>query len=221
MRFTRPAICVVAVASAIALTAPSDAAPTYKAKTLALADDKGDANGLNDQGLGLSDSSLPAAGYDGYDIVKLDYKGTGTMTKKGRIYVPKCTGFTVKMTFAAAPGPQSVIRVTGTGVVNDALWWLQYNGTRTTLRYGHSSDDVTGSTDDTIDLKTPAKVEGSSITWTVLESDVKASGEKLLKFTAAGIGASVRTNASVPGVGGATVPQWDAIPEGDASFKAC
>ena len=221
MKLVRPVLCLALASAVITLSAPSDAAPAYKAKTLSIADVSGDANGLNDQGLGLADANVPAAGVDGYDILKLDYKGTGVMVKKGRIYVPRCTGFTVKMTFAAAPGPQSVIRVTGIGTVNDALWWLQYTGTATTLRYGHSSDDVTGSTDDTIDLKTPAKVEGSSITWTVLESDVKATGEKLLKFTASGIGASVRTNGSVPGVGGVTVPQWDAIPEGDASFKSC
>lgn len=216
MRLVRPVVCVAALASAIALTAPSDAAPAYKAKTLSISDAAGDGNALNDQGLGLADESLPAAGYDGYDIVKLDYKGTGKVVKKGRVFVSQCTGFTVAMTFKAAPGPQSIIRVTGVGVVNDALWWLQYDGTKTTLRYGHTDDSPTGSTSATVDLKTPAKVEGSTITWTVLESDVKGSGEKLQKLSLSGVGASVRTTTGV-----VTAPQWDAIPEGDASFKAC
>lgn len=217
MRPVRPAVCVAALASAIAFTAPSDAAPAYKAKSLSIADASGDANGLNDQGFGLADDSVAAAGYDPYDIVKLGYKSTGTMVKKGRTYVARCTGFTVTLTFKAAPGPQSIIRVTGVGPVNDALWWLQYDGTKTTLRFGHTDDaEPTGSTDDSVDLTKPAKIVGSSITWTVLESDVKASGEKLLKFAATGVGASVRTTTGV-----VTAPQWDAIPEGDASFKPC
>ena len=214
MRLIRPALAVTLVASAFAFALPSDAAPAYKAKSFHLADAKGDGNSLNDQGLGLNDSSVAAAGVDGYDILGVDYKGTGTMVKKGRVYIPQCTGFTVTMTFAAAPGPSSIIRATGTGVANDLLWWLQY-GKASTLRYGHDDGSPTG-TDDSIDLKTPVKVSGSKITWTVLESDVKATGEKLQKLTVSGIGASVRTNTGV-----VTAPQWDAIPEGDSAFKAC
>ena len=215
MRLIRPALAVAGLATAFAFAVPSDAAPAYKAKSFHLADAKGDGNSLNDQGLGLNDSSVAAAGVDGYDILGVDYKGTGKMVKRGRVYIPQCTGFTVTMTFGAAPGPSSIIRATGTGVANDLLWWLQYDGKATTLRYGHDDGSVTG-TDDSIDLKTPAKVAGSSITWTVLESDVKATGEKLQKFSVSGIGASVRTNTGV-----VTAPQWDSIPEGDSSYKAC
>ena len=216
MRMLRPVVAVAALGVAIGLTAPSDAAPIYKAKTLTVTDDKGDANAINDQGLGLNDSSVAAVGYDGYDILKVDYKGMGTMVKKGRIYIPTCTGFTVTMTFGAALGPAAIVRATGVGVINDALWWLQWDGSAATIRYGHSSSDVTGSTDDSYTLSTPAKISGSSITWTVLEKDLKATGEKLQKFAISGIGASVRTSTGV-----VTAPQWDAIPEGDATFKAC
>jgi hypothetical protein len=216
MRLYRPALAVAVIASAFAFVMPSDAAPVYQGKSFHLADAKGDGNGINDQGEGLSAASAPVGGYDGYDILGVDYKGMGTMVKKGRIYFPQCTGFTVTMTFGAALGPSAIIRTTGVGVVNDALWWLQYDGKATTLRYGHKSADVTGSTDDTIALKTPAKVSGATVTWTVLESDLKATGEKLSKFSVSGMGATVRTNTGV-----VTAPQWDEIPNGDAFFKAC
>lgn len=217
MRFVRPALCLAAAASVLAFVVPSDAAPAYKSKTLTVADDTGDANAVNDQGLGLTDGSAPAVGYDGYDIVKLAYKSTGVMVKRGRLYVPRCTGFTVTMALAAAPGPQAIYRVTGVGVNQDALWWLQYDGKEATLRYGHAdSGEVTGSTDDSITLKTPIKIAEGNMTWTVLESDVKATDEKLSKLRVSGIGASIRTTTGV-----VTVPQWDAIPEGDASFKPC
>lgn len=218
MKLVRPALAVAAAGSLLALAVPSQAAtPAYKPKTLALTDDAGDGNGLNDQGLGLSDQNAPAAGYDGFDIVKLEYAGTGTMIKKGRVYLPQCTGFTVKMTFAGAVGPQTIIRVTGVGVNNDARWWIQQEGTASTIRYGHSdAAEATGSTDDQIALSTPAKVDGNTITWTVKEADVKATGEILQKFSVSGVGASVRLTTGV-----VTAPQWDAIPEGDALFKAC
>jgi len=218
MKLVRPAVCVATLGALVALAVPSQAAPpAYKGKTLSVADDTGDGNGLNDQGLGLADTSVPAVGYDGYDIVKVDYLGTGTMTKKGRRFIPKCTGFTVSMTFAAAPGPQSIIRVTGSGTVQDALWWIQLEGTEGSIRYGHTdSAEPTGSTDDTVVLSTPVKIDGSTITWTVTENDVKATGETLQKLRINGIGASVRTTTGV-----VTAPQWDAIPEGDLSFKPC
>lgn len=216
MRLMRPVVVAAALLSAVVLTAPSDAAPVYKAKSLSITDASGDGNAINDQGLGVTDSSAPAAGVDGYDIIKLDYLGTGKMIKKGRVYLPNCTGFTVKLTFKGAIGPQAIIRVTGVGTVNDARWWLQYDGTKTTIRYGHTSSDVTGSTDVTATLTTPAKVDGATLTFTVLEADVKATDEKLQKLTLSAVGASVRTTTGV-----VTAPQWDAIPEGSASFKAC
>ena len=215
MRLIRPAVCIAAIASVVALTAPSDAAPAYKPKTLVLTDDAGDGNGLNGQGFADAGSQATPVQAAGTDIVKVAYASTGFMQKKGRIYVPKCTGFTVKLTLGGAPMDQTIYRITGTGVQQDGLWWVQYSGGKATLRYG-TADEAANLADHQIDLTTPAKVDGSTVTFTVLESDVKATGENLSKFRISTPGAHDRADLVA-----VTVPEWDELADSSSSFKPC
>jgi hypothetical protein len=215
MRLIRPAVCLAALGVAAGLIAPSDAAPVYKAKKLVLADAAGDGNGLNGQGLeDVGSVSTPVQNAP-FDITKVEYTGTGKMVKKGRIYVPTCTGFTITMTLGAAPDANTIYRITGNGVANDGLWWIQYNGGKATIRYG-TEDEASNLADHQIDLSTPAKITGSVVTFTVLEKDLKATGEKLLKFSISAPGAHDRADLVA-----LTVPEWDSVDDYDGVFKPC
>jgi hypothetical protein len=215
MRLFRPAVCVAAIASVVALSAPSDAAPAFKPKTLVLTDTAGDGNGLNGQGFADAGSQATPAQAAGTDMVKVEYASTGYMLKKGRIFVPKCTGFTIKMTLSAAPMAQTIYRITGTGVNEDGLWWIQYSGGVATLRYG-TADEASNLADHQINLTTPAKVDGSSVLFTILETDVKASGENLAKFKITAPGAHDRADLVA-----LTVPEWDEVKDYDGTYKPC
>jgi hypothetical protein len=215
MRLLRPAVAVAALGVAVGLVVPSDAAPAYKPKTLVLTDDAGDGNGLNGQGL-VDFGSVPTPVQNAAtDITKVEYAGTGVMVKRGRIYVPTCTGFTVKLTLGAAPDATTIYRLTGNGVINDGLWWIQYSAGEATIRYG-TSEEAGNLADHQIALSTPAKVVGSVVTFTVLEKDLKATGEKLQKFSISTPGAHDRADLVA-----VTVPEWDSVADHEGAFKPC
>ena len=215
MRLIRPAVCVAALASFIALTAPSDAAPAYKSKKLVLTDDTGDGNGLNGQGLEDVGSVPTPVQVDGVDITKVEFSSTGFMAKRGRIYVPQCTGFTVKLTLAGAPMGNTIYRITGSGVNNDGTWWIVYSGGEAQIRYSTSAEDG-NLVSHYLPLTTPAKVVGSTVLFTVLEKDVKATGEKLAKFRITAPGAHDRADLMA-----VTVPEWDRLADYEGDFKPC
>lgn len=191
-RLVRPAVGV-ALLSAIALSMSASAATA----PLVLKDPKGDANGAD---LGPGPGSQ-----DSKDIISLTLAPLPGKT---------CTGYTAVMELAAPPSSNTLYRVFGTTAVNTSSFWLSYNnnpvsGTTTSLR---ASDG----TAKTIQLATPAKVEGTKVTITVLEKDLKAAGEKLSAVSILGVSGDVRTSSGL-----LFAPQWDRTADADKPFKVC
>lgn len=215
MRIIRPALCLAAVACGAALVVPSQAAPVFKPKTLTLTDAAGDGNGLNGQGFVDAGSHPTPVQNAATDMLKVEYASTGFMQKKGRTYVRRCTGFTIKMVLSAAPDAGTIYRITGNGVVNDGLWWIQYSGGEATLRYG-TAEESDNLEDHEVPLKTPAKVTGSTVLFTILEADLKGSGEKLSSFRITTPGAHDRADLVL-----LTVPAWDEVADSESDFKPC
>ena len=198
-RLLRPA-AGVALAAAAVLSMSASAAT----KPLVLTDAKGDAT-LADQGTGTF-GHTPGPSQDSKDFVSLTL---------APLPGKKCTGYTAVVELAGAPSSNTVYRVLGSTAVNTSLFWLQYDnnpiaGTTSRLRYND------GSGAKFVDLTTPAKVDGSKITFTVLEKDVKAANEKLASLKIELPGADVRTSTGV-----ATVPSYDVLENEDKSFKVC
>ncbi len=197
-RLIRPA-AALALTSAAVLAMSASAAT----KPLVLTDPKGDAF-LTDQGTGTF-GGVPGPSQDSRDVLSL------TMAP---LPGKACTGYTTVLELAGAPSNNTVYRVLGTTAKNTSLFWLQYdnnpvNGTRTQLRFSDG-------TSQSVDLSTPAKVEGSKITFTVLDKDVKAAGEKLASLKIDLPGVDIRTST-----GAATVPAHDSLDNEDKSFKVC
>jgi hypothetical protein len=201
VRRLRP-VLAVAVAGAVSLAVSASAASA----PLVLTDAKGDANGVNGQGVADQNGQPGPGSQDGKDILGLTLTPTG-----GK----KCTGYTAVVELAAAPTSNTHYRVLGTTAKNTSLFWLQYDnnplaGTTSVLRYND------GSGAKVVDLSTPVKVAGSKLTFTVTAKDLKAAGEKLAGLAVLAPGVDVRTST-----GRATVPSWDVLPESDKSFKPC
>ncbi len=197
-RLIRPA-AALALTSAAVLSLSASAAT----KPLVLTDPKGDAF-VTDQGTGTF-GGVPGPSQDSKDVVSL------TMAP---LPGKACTGYTAVLELAGAPSNNTVYRVLGTTAKNTSLFWLQYdnnpvNGTRTQLRFSDGTSQSVG-------LSTPAKVEGSKITFTVLDKDVKAAGEKLASLKIDLPGVDIRTST-----GAATVPAHDSLDNEDKSFKVC
>lgn len=209
-RLLRPAAGLSLVAAAV-LASGATAAPN----TLTLTDAKGDANGVNGQGVvtGVGDRSGPVQKADS-DIVSVTFDSLGTTkTVKGKKAFT-CGGFTATIELAAPAGSASVYRVLGTGVVNASQFWLQYNnaptGKTTTIRHNDGAAKTTP-------LGAEAKLDGNKIIFTVTDKDIKATGEKLDKFTLGSPGVDVRTST-----GAATVPSYDSLePDESKSFAPC
>lgn len=206
---------MAAVACGAALVVPSEAAPAFKPKTLVLTDAAGDGNALNGQGFVDAGSQATPVQNAATDIVKVEYASTGFMQKKGRTYVRKCTGFTIKLVLSAAPDAQTIYRITGNGVVNDGLWWIQYSGGEATLRYGTAAESE-NLEDHQVPLTTAAKVNGSTVLFTILETDLKGSGEKLASFRITTPGAHDRADLVA-----LTVPAWDEVADSETDYKPC
>lgn len=219
MKIVRSCVALGA-AGALLLGVPAHAAvPTYKPKKLTLTDQAGDGNALNGQGNADFGSVATPVQAAGTDILKVEYASTGTMVKKGKTYVPSCTGFTVKVTLADAPMSNTIFRLTGVGFANDGLWWIQYDGSATTIRYG-TQDESDNLNDHQTDLITPVKISGSTMTFTVKQADIKGTGEKLSTFRIGQPGAHDRAALTFQGTG-ATVPQWDQVADNPGVYKPC
>lgn len=199
---------VLALAATGSLLTGVAAAGAAGPATLKIKDAVGDANAFNDQGSGELPAPNPGVGSQaGKDIVDITY---ATLKKGG-----KCVGFTATLKLSGPAEANTLYRLRGKGTFNTNLWWLQYDGDRTTVRW--SSDPNEPLASGSGGLKSPAVVAGSTITWKVVESDLKMSGEKLAAFVLSGPGSDIRT--STPAV---TAPQWDALPVDPAkSFKPC
>lgn len=218
-RLVRP-VLAIAAAGALALSVlPADAAPA----ALVLPDPAGDANGVNGQGFGdlvplPTDTSTGPLSAASLDILNVTLASTGTdkVVKKGKrtTKVFECTGFTATLELGAAPFESAIYRITGAGVNNGTIFWLNFtsdpaDGQRAYLQFdGGSSDPLASSSVDV-----PFKVDGSKVVFTVSSASLKAAGEKLSSFTWSGIGAHSRTSLIA-----VVVPQFDELVPTDAGF---
>jgi hypothetical protein len=189
----------VAVLSAVALSPTASAA----AKPLLLTDPAGDAF-LNDQGTDTF-GGLPGPSQDSKDVVSLTL---------APLPGKRCTGYTAVLELAGPPSPNTNYRILGRTDTNTTMFWLQYDnnpiaGTATKLRFSSTADPD-------VDLHVPARVDGSKITFTVLERDVKAGNEKLAALKIDAPGVDIRTST-----GFGTVPSHDTLLNEDKSFKVC
>lgn len=163
----RPALGL-ALAGSVVLALGAGAA----SKPLVLEDVAGDANALNDQGFGAGvDNNSTPIQYAPTDIVKATL--ANTVVKK------KCTGFTFTIEFAEAVDPSAsvIYRLLGTTTRNDGIFQIYLNngaaaGGETEIRHG------AGEEDNTFPLKTPAKVDGKTITFTITDREMKTFGDK-------------------------------------------
>ena len=203
-RLTRPALALAAVATAL-LAAGATAAP----KPLVLEDVTGDANALNDQGFGLGvDNNSTPVSEAAADIVK----ATLANTFAGKT----CTGFTITMEMAADVDPSlpAIYRLLGNTTKNDGIFQIYLNNGaaaagESEIRYG------AGDADTTVPMKTPAKVAGKTITFTVSAKEMKAFGDKP--------GNKITTfSMEVRGSSGVSfVPVIDQLDAADKSFTMC
>ena len=203
-RLLRPALGL-ALASAALLSLGASAAT----KPLVLEDVTGDANALNDQGFGAGvDNNATPISYAPTDLVKATLANT--------IVQRKCTGFTLTMEFAADVDPAAsvIYRLLGTTTNNDGIFQIYLNngaaaGGESEIRHG------AGEEDNTFALKTPAKVDGKTITFTVSDREMKAFGDKP--------GAQIRDFAVEVRVssGVSFVPVVDQIDATGKSFAMC
>ena len=166
-RLLRPALGLAAVSTAVLAMGAGAAA-----KPLVFEDAAGDANALNDQGFGAGfDNNATPIQYAPTDIVKT----TLANTYAGK----KCTGFTLTMEFADAVDPSAsvIYRLLGATTKNDGIFQIYLNngaadGGSTEVRHG------AGEEDNTFPLKTPAKIAGKTITWTISDREIKSFGDK-------------------------------------------
>lgn len=203
VRLLRPALGLALVSAAVLAVGAGAAS-----KPLVLEDVAGDANALNDQGfgLGVDDNATPIQ-YAPTDIVKATL--ANTVVKKA------CTGFTFTMEFAEPVDPSAsvIYRLLGSTTKNDAIFQIYLNngaaaGGETEVRHG------SGDEDNTFPLKTPAKIDGKTITFTVTTRDMKTFGDKpgnrILDITA-----EVRVSSGV-----SFVPVVDQVAS-DKTFAMC
>jgi hypothetical protein len=223
---------LLAAPLAACLTMSAQAAPpTAAPKPLVLTDPKGDANGINNQGLvsgtPVPDGTATPAAVDATDITGLTVAATGSMAKRkvGKKMVSyfSCTGYTVTLQLAAAPLPTAALyRVQGATPLHDTFW-LEYSEeagatATTTLRYTDAAATL-GTSSIAI---APAKIDGSKIVFTVTGGNLKATGgEALGKTILTSFGADVRFNGKAQG-GGITAPMFDQlVTDGSQTWKVC
>lgn len=165
-RLLRPALGL-ALASCGILALGATAAP----KPVVVEDKAGDANMLNDQGFGLGfDNNATPIQHAPTDIVK----ATLANTFKGK----ECTGFTYTMEFSGdvSSSASVIYRLLAATTKNDFIQIYFNNGVAgggaTQIRYR------SGDTNERFDLKTPAKIDGKKLVFTITAKEIKAFGEK-------------------------------------------
>ena len=193
-------LCAFAAAAGLAVAAFPAHAATPKPQ---ITDPTGDANGINDQGLGLP---IPSQGgpadFAAADITSVLFKTTfvtRTVNKK-RVKVP--TGFTVTLSLAAVPTvPNVIYRVAASATTCQTLFFEYSTAVNATTpgsaRCAASLPAPSGPV--TI---TSAIVKGKTVVWTVpIASEPKGT-------TLSGLNAQTRFVSGTPGVS-LTAPQFD------------
>lgn len=188
----RARLLSLALAGATAgLAMPAHAA---KAPTPQITDPAGDANGLNDQGVGapVPEQTTPAADA-GADITSVLFQST--VTGKGK--KKQVTGFTITLALAGAPQPGTIYRVAG-AAGSCASLFFEYTTSLTATKPG-SARCAGIPTSTPVDI-TDASVKGNSVVWTVPVSSFPVG------TVISGLNAQTRFNATSPGI---TAPQID------------
>ena len=165
-RLLRPALGLALASTAVLALGASGAV-----KPLVLEDVAGDSNALNGQGFAPVDNNSTPIHHGPTDLVKTTI--ANTMAGK------TCSGFTIKMEFAEDVDPSAsvIYRLLGTTTKNDGIFQIYFNNGaaangESEIRHG------AGEEDNTFPMKTPAKVDGKTITLTVSAKEMKAFGDK-------------------------------------------
>jgi hypothetical protein len=190
----RPRLIALAAAAGVAVAVlPAHAA----APKPQITDPAGDANGFNDQGVGLPVPSQSApADYSGADITSVTFASTFVTKKVHRRVVKTPTGFTVTMGLAGAPGPETFYRIVAT-IPGCTQLFIEYG---TDVAEGGTAmrcPALPGATATTYTIA-PAAVKNNTITWTVPLSALPAG------TTLSSLSAQTRLNPAV-----VTAPQID------------
>jgi hypothetical protein len=201
MRIRHALAAVTTLACVAGFAAPSLAA----APRVQVTDPQGDANGLNDQGLGLPVPSTSTPAEDSAsDILSVLFQST--FTTKVHKKVP--TGMTITLTLAAPPAPEHIYRVTANGSTcsGNQLFFEYTTTVGVSPPGGARCPGTVKSTDVPV---TSVVANGNTITWTVPLSASIRKGERL-----SGLGADVRLELTKPGL---TAPALDEA-SGSSSF---
>ena len=189
----------VAVAGIAVAALPGHAATAPKPQ---ITDPAGDANGINDQlgGVFSVPSTSTPADLSGADITSVLFTSTfkTKLVNGKRVKVP--SGFTVSMALAEAPMSNVIFRVAAnTASCGTSVFFEYAGGGDSTVRCPSTS--TTG--EDTVYKAAPAKVKGTTITWTLPISSFPAG----TSFT--DLNAQTRQYTPVPTGGFVSAPQWD------------
>jgi hypothetical protein len=202
MRIRYGLAALTTVACVAGFAAPSVAATPRPQVT----DPKGDANGLNDQGVGAPVPSASTPVEDsGADILSVLFQST--FTTKGHKKVP--SGMTITLTLAAPPTPEHIYRVTATAPSCSGGAQLFFEYTTTVGAASPGGARCPGTVKSTAVPVTSVVTKGDSIVWTLPLSVSIAKGEHLT-----GLGADVRLELTQPGT---TIPAIDEA-SGSATF---
>jgi hypothetical protein len=178
-RQLRPAL-VLALAGPVALALAAGAA----SPPLVVEDATGDANAVNDQGLGQALGQGSAGTATPAQLASADLvKATVANTWAGK----RCTGFTVTMELADDVDPSAplIYRLMGHTTRNNGVFQVYLDnspaGGGSVLRYGAEEEGETfflETDDNSVPLATPAEVKGRTITFRVSDREIAAIGDK-------------------------------------------
>jgi hypothetical protein len=197
----------LAAAAGLAVAAfPAHAASAPKPQ---ITDPAGDANGVNDQGLGLPvPSSATPIDNSGADITSVLFQTTFVTKKVKKKTVKVPSGFTVTLNLSAAPAVQTDFRVSATTAGCGSSGSVRFEYSTSVAQTGGSADCF-GLTTNTAYAGVTTAVKGSAITWTVPIKDFPVG------TVFSGLNASTRSVFSVPHAPvGLTAPQWDGAASG-------
>lgn len=191
----RPRLIALAAAAGVAVAVLPAHAATPKPQ---ITDPAGDANGVNDQGVGAPIPSKSTAPADdaGADITGVTFTSTFVTKKVRRKIVKTPTGFTVKMALSAAPTPETFYRVVAT-IPGCTQLFIEYG---TDVAEGGTAmrcPALPGAKETDYSIA-PAVVKKNIITWTVPVSALPAG------TTLSALSAQTRFNPAL-----VTAPQID------------
>lgn len=222
---------IAAVLAVPALLSTAHAAPpAAPPRPLVASDQAGDANAVNNQGIHEVDvpsGTVTPVSLAQYDLRSLTIAPTGSIAtrKAGRRTVRyfRCTGFTATVELAGPPQSLATMyRVEANRAPHhggNGMFWLEHKHLPheepvTDLRF-YKDPAVPTSPQVYVPLRTPARIEGTKITFTVTAADLAQAGERLGALRLTQLGADVRGyEAKVAS------PLWDQLVAGPSAVWA-